>query len=303
MTLYRIGQIKTKTDYSDTLTLPTRERRTRRARQQHTRAAFSHRGWQSWNSYAFGGARRACRLVETFPDIPHTQRLGATRRMIQNRNVLIDELKQIIVSEVSRINQVYRRGPSLYFYHRTIELRRMHPAISQFLSSDYCIEIIYATLVSWDMNSRRAKMKDFEEFRDNLRANLTAFEKLESLSVDFSYNNPCSVLECMSAIYDSLDLMQTGGRLVSSSKCLHFLFPKVCLPVDHKNTLAKIYRNTNESKNKFMEILELSFDTLAQIPDRSWYLDQEWNVFETKLVDNAIILLKSTQPVVAPDDH
>jgi len=215
--------------------------------------------------------------------------------MIKNRNTLIDELKQIIVSEISRINQVYRTGPSLYFYHRTIELRRKHSTISEFLSSDYCIEIIYATLVSWDMNSRGAKMKDFGEFRDNLRANRTAFEKIESLSVNFSYNNAGSVLECMSDMYDSLELMQTGGRLVSNSKCLHFLFPKVCLPMDRKNILTKVYGNTNESKKKFTELLELSYDILGRIPDRSHYLDQRWNMFETKLVDNAI-LLKSSQP-------
>jgi hypothetical protein len=215
--------------------------------------------------------------------------------MIQNREVLIEELRGIIVREISRINDIYRRGPSLYFYRRIIQLRREHPRVSDFIASDYCIEIAYATLVSWDMNSRGAKMKDFELFRANLRANRRVFEELEELSRGFSYQNARDVLECLSRVYDSTELMVSGGKLVACSKCLHFIFPSVCMPMDRRNTLMKIYGHTNESKNKFMELVHLSYDVLAGIQERTLYLDEEWNAFETKLVDNAILLKAPNQ--------
>jgi hypothetical protein len=77
----------------------------------------------------------------------------------------------------------------------------------------------------------------------------------------------------MSALYDLLALMKTDGKLVSKSKCLHFIFPKLCPPMDRSNTLQKIYGNTGESKNKFIEVLDFSYDIIAGIENPEQYLD------------------------------
>jgi hypothetical protein len=211
--------------------------------------------------------------------------------MIPNRPHALANVTGIITGRIAQINAVYRGGPSFYFYHRIIGLRTQHPTVATFLASNTCIEILYATLVSWDMNSRGAKMKDYDDFRNNLRGNLNAFQAVEGASNGFSWANRNAVVHALSNLYDQLSLMQTNGKLVSNSKALHFVFPALCPPMDRTNTLQKLYGNTAESKNKFLEVLEFSYDILGGIQNPQQYLDNQWNTSETKLVDNAIILM------------
>jgi len=151
--------------------------------------------------------------------------------------------------------------------------------------------MLYATLVSWDMNSRGAKMKDFADFRKNLQSNRQGFQDVEAVAVGFTWANRQAVVQALSSLYDTLALMKTNGKLVSNSKALHFMFPALCPPMDRTNTLQKLYGHTAESKNKFLEILEFAYDIIGGIHNPQQYLDQQWNTFETKLVDNAIILM------------
>jgi len=211
--------------------------------------------------------------------------------MIKNQNNVVSSIAAIITTRISQINVVYRGGPSLHFYHRILSLRRQHSSVSAFLSSDTCIEILYATLVSWDMNFRAAKLKDYADFKSNLVSNIPAFQAVEITSSSFSWMNRSAVLFALSALYDKLNLMKTGGRLVSNSKCIHYVFPALCVPMDRGNTLQKLYGNTTESKNKFIEILNLSYDTLMSIANPQQYLDKQWNTSEMKLVDNAILMM------------
>jgi len=136
-------------------------------------------------------------------------------------------------------------------------------------------------------------MKDYLDFRSNLQANTAVFQVVEAASVGFTWAHPGAVVQGLSTLYDSLALMQTNGRLVSNSKCLHFVFPSLCPPMDGKNTLQKLYGNTAESKGKFLEVVGFSYEIISGIQNPQQYLDQQWNTCETKLVDNAIILCET----------
>jgi len=85
--------------------------------------------------------------------------------------------------------------------------------------------------------------------------------------------------------------MKTSGRLVSNLKCFHFVFPRLCLPMDKENTLQKLYGNREETQARFLEVLEFSYDVIAGTQNPQQYLDNQWNTCETKLVDNAIMLM------------
>ena len=211
--------------------------------------------------------------------------------MIPNRQNTLTQLTGIIINRIAQINVVYRGGPSFYFYHRILYLRRQYPTVAAFLTSNTCIEILYATLVSWDMNGRGAKMKDFADFRNNLQSNIQAFQTVEAAVGAFTWVNRSAVVHSLSSLYDLLTLMKTNGKLVSNSKTLHFVFPALCPPMDRKNTLQKLYGNTAESKNKFLEVLNFTYDIISGMQNPRQYLDPQWNTSETKLVDNAIILM------------
>lgn len=211
--------------------------------------------------------------------------------MIPNRQNKLIQITSVITGQIAQINTRYPGGPGLHFYHRALALRQQHPSASSFLASGTCVEILYAALVSWGMDSRTAEMKDFADFMSNLQGNTAGFQVIETASASFSWTNRTAVVQALSSVYQSLALMKTSKRLVSNSKCLHMLFPNLCTPMDTLNTLTKLYGSGYETPARFLEVLELSYDVIAGISNPQQYLDNQWNTCETKLVDNAILLL------------
>ena len=210
--------------------------------------------------------------------------------MIKNRDEKINQIVSTIKDNISQTNDVYRSGPDLYFYKRSMQLRKKSNNISDFLNNDYNLEILYATLVSWDMNSRAAKMKYFDDFKNNVLSCLNQFEQLEKYENDGNSNIE-EIIHNLEIIYNSLNLMKTESQLVSNSKLLHFLFPNMLMPMDRRNTLNYLYGNTGESPNKYIEIIRLSYEIMNKHENFEKYIDDDWNTSVPKLIDNAIILL------------
>jgi hypothetical protein len=212
-----------------------------------------------------------------------------------NRETKIDRICQTINTKISDINKFYRQGPDLYFYKRVFALRQ-NTSIEQFLINNYNIEILYATLVSWDMNSRGAKMMYYDEFKRCLLDNVDNFKALETIESNVIVDR-CKLITKLGDIYDNLNLMRSGGRLVSNSKMLHFLFPELLLPMDRSNTLYYFYNHTQESKSKYLEIMDICIEIMHRPVNWTIHLDKNWNTTIPKMIDNAIILLvdKSTK--------
>lgn len=210
--------------------------------------------------------------------------------MIRNRTHKRDEIVTTIRERIAEINERYRTGPDLYFYRRAMNIRGISNSIELFLGDDYHIEILYATLVSWDMNSRGAKMKYFDKFKGNILSCLDLFKKIER----FERSGTTDITELESILrntYENLNLMKTGGKLVSNSKLFHFLFPNLLMPMDRANTLSYFYGNTGESLNKYIEIIKFSLEIINMPENWENYLDDGWNSTVPKMIDNAIILL------------
>lgn len=211
--------------------------------------------------------------------------------MIPDRENKMSEIVNMMSSRIKEINERYRKGPSLYFYKRITAMRKQHRTIESFLSDEHALEILYATLVSWDMNSRGAKMKYFDDFKANIRAAKRELHDIEISAAAFNPNSPSGMLLCLRNAFSNLNLMETDGRLVSNSKCLHFLFPSVCMPMDRSNTLKYLYGNTGESEHKFAEIADFSFNIMRETDNCRRFIDDRWNTSIPKMIDNAILLL------------
>ena len=216
--------------------------------------------------------------------------------MIKNRSQKMNDIKTTIANRASDINRLYRIGPDgrfgpdVYFYKRTLALRFDAESVTSFISDDHNLEIVYATLVAWDMNSRGAKIKYFDDFKQSIFICMPKLANLEA--VEGQHGSIEQKLDCIADVYENLHVMKTGGRLVSNSKLLHFLFPKLCIPMDSKNTLKYFYGYEAESGIKYMEIMHLGLEVMES-PGETWekYLDDGWNTTIPKLIDNAILLL------------
>lgn len=202
-----------------------------------------------------------------------------------------DRIIYQIQNGIAEINEIYRRGPSLYFYRRIIEVWNERNDLNIFFQDNYNFELLYAVLVSWDMNSRGAKLKDFEDFRANILSCREILGALDDLANQGNYQF-AQVAEPLQEAYGSLSIMVTNGRLVSNSKLLHFLFPNMLMPMDRKNTLKLFYGSTHESMCRYFEIIKLSFEIMACPLEWGNYIDTEWNATKPKIIDNAILMLE-----------
>lgn len=209
---------------------------------------------------------------------------------------IIEEIVGCIKSnKIQEIDEKSGNGPGLYFYKKLIHSRGDSKNIESFLGDlgdDRNLEIVYATLVAWDMNSRAAKMKCFNEFKSSILLCREELEQLES----FWENGNIDIEEmkcCLRETYEKLHVMKSNRKLVSNSKLLHFLFPEMLMPMDGKHTLQYFYGkgNTHESVNKYLEIIELSFKIMNRQENWQKYLSGDWNTTVPKMIDNAIILL------------
>lgn len=200
-----------------------------------------------------------------------------TRELIENLPELIKNFK-------------YREGPDLYFYRKTIALRKRKPLDELFDDeSDRYLELIYATLVSWDMNSRGAKMKYFDKFKMSILKSKRSLLHLSPYKLDrLSDKEFREVKSDCEKIYSNMHVMESSGKLVSNSKTMHFIIPDLVMPMDRQNTLNFFFRNTGESKSRFLTVFERSYQ-IAKVIDLGQFLDEKWNLSKPKVIDNAII--------------
>lgn len=205
--------------------------------------------------------------------------------------IMRDKIIYQIQNGISEINNIYRKGPSLYFYHRILEVWKKRNDLNSFFQDNYNFELLYAALVSWDMNSRGAKMKDFDDFCANILSCREILDVLDDFANRGEYQFD-QVIQPLEEAYKSLSIMKTRARLVSNSKLLHFLFPDMLMPMDGKNTLQLFYGNTNESMGKYLKIIELSFEIMACPLEWENYTDSGWNTTKPKIIDNAILMLE-----------
>jgi hypothetical protein len=218
-------------------------------------------------------------------------RIRGEQVMIADRSEKINEIVRTIRARSSEINERYRKGPSLYFYRKVMSLRTVSEDIEHFLADDYNTEILYATLVAWDMNSRGAKMKYYDEFKKSIVDCLEHLRELQSFQNNRDWTSEEMIPHLMRA-YQNMHLMRSQKKLVSNSKCFHFLFPNMLMPADGTNTLTYFYGTTNESVYRYIELTKLSHEIMNMPEQWEQYLDDEWNTTVPKMIDNAIILIR-----------
>ena len=211
--------------------------------------------------------------------------------MIKGKTNKIKQIIATIETRIAEINSCYRNGPDLYFYRKIIHLKASTKDIKAFINKYENIECLYTTLLSWDMNCRRAKMKYFDDFKLNIESCLDLFLKIENFEKT-KKNDFNKIIPVLKETYNKLDVMETFSKLVSNAKILHFLFPSLLMPIDGTNTLCFFYENSGVSLSRYLEIISIQFEIINGTKNLECYLDKKWNTTIPKMIDNAIILIE-----------
>ena len=207
-------------------------------------------------------------------------------------NIFINR-PNLIVRSLDNTKRFYRfLDPGWYLYRKVVLETNI---VNKF--NDEFIELVYVTLVAWNMNSRGAKLADFNVFKTSLLSfkdnfiNLSNFklEELSSTMFDDLLNND------LLKLFFGLELVANNKpKLVTYSKTFHFFLPNLFVPIDRKYTLNYFNGHTNipksiEKQFDLFKHLHQNFRKFSNEVSLNEYLDQTWNANIPKTIDNIII--------------
>ena len=190
-------------------------------------------------------------------------------------------------------------GPTLYFYRKLLNARQHATDIRTFLNDRSNLELCYSVLGLWGMNTRRARLQDFEAFCnaiDKARDDLIALESA------FAQGNGAR-RKALDEAYEAIDVMETNCKLIANAKLGHFFFPEWLMPADGENTQRFLYgedkhgnARVSDSKKRYLEISDFAFGIRSALDQKrlAELLDDGWNTTIPKVIDNAIFYAVET---------
>lgn len=158
--------------------------------------------------------------------------------------------------------------------------------------SDEFIELVYATLCAWNMNSRAAELTEFEDFKKSILENKELFDYFKEYNL--SNFTEISNLKKLQDLFTKLKLCKQNAKLVTHSKTMHFFLPDLFVPIDRTYTVQFFRGYTtnlgslNEQIGLFLQY-HVQFSNFAKEKDLKKYIDDKWNKTIPKVIDNAII--------------
>ncbi len=175
--------------------------------------------------------------------------------------------------------------PGSYLYKDLMALGELRK-----YSNDY-IELVYTTLKAWNMDTRGAKLSDYEDFRKSIHKNKTKLEKLEGKTIkEIDDKKSMSILY---ELFKSLNIVAIDKPpLVTFSKTMHFFFPNFIVPIDRTYTQPFFHITFSKDKEKQFNVfkkIEMECKIISEIRDYSKWIDVKWNLNIPKIVDNLII--------------
>jgi hypothetical protein len=203
----------------------------------------------------------------------------------------------------------FLRGAPAYFHARLIQTSRERGGYpSRWLPRDEAVlELLYAVLAAWGMDSRGARLVDFENFCACVRAlvSSSSFQDLEGVSIR-AINGGWS--DTLSALWSELrgrcKIMVGPAIIVGSSKLLHHLLPDLFPPIDTSYTLdfLRALDRTEQYRLSSREVQAPDFETFfkimlffghvaREVPSIEAYVGK-WPVASgsiPKVIDNAVI--------------
>lgn len=192
-------------------------------------------------------------------------------------------------------------GPSAYFYLKTMnELRKKN--YSSLFDDEKFIEYLYATLCSWGMHrmDSNTRMKNFNDFKDNITENKERFIELSSENIMGSDLE--KIKDKIVFLFKSINIMKRENApiFVSNSKIMHFLLPDLIPPMDKGQIIYFFFGRKRENGKKYIPLIKdeekCFWETLCKFKEIALKLElnkkdlkNDWDTSIPKLIDNAII--------------
>jgi hypothetical protein len=210
----------------------------------------------------------------------------------------ISESKEVFFQYVDICNKNFRSlTPSIYLYRKIFEKQKSAGyRVEKLILDQEFLELMYVTLVAWGMNTRAAKMVDYDTFIDSIKKFGNSISQLEDKELCLlSEDGLERVLQQLKPIFMGLKVMKSKSNIVGVSKTIHFLLPRLVPPMDREYTMNFFYGHVNYKVGdkefvSFVILLQEFYKIARKINLNSEDVDGVlWNTTVPKLIDNAII--------------
>ena len=193
--------------------------------------------------------------------------------------------------------------PARHFHIRTIQRLTSVRSFSEIFDDELFYDYLYATLVSWGMSGRSAKLLGFDGFKHTLQSNRNNIIELSEYSLrlladadDSNSKVQDDLVRLIIQVFSNVSVSATESKLVANSKALHHVLPNLIPPVDRNYTLRFFYDNKRVKKgnaciSQFIDVLGYFEEIYFLLRDEVETLVQanSFNSSVTKVIDNAII--------------
>lgn len=219
-------------------------------------------------------------------------------------------MKQINIDKISTSNEIFFNyvdicnknfrtlTPSIYLYKKIFEKQKIADyKVEKLVSDREFLDLVYVTLISWNMNMRGAKMVNIDTFVESIQGFSKNIFQLKDKELHLlSENEFEEVLRLTKPLFLGLKVMKSKSKIVGVSKTLHFLLPKLFPPMDRRYTMNFFYghlnyfNNENKEFDSFSILLREFYKITQKLKLNSKDVDNIlWNTTVPKLIDNAII--------------
>ena len=216
----------------------------------------------------------------------------------ENIDKLVASKKQFL-EYVAVCNRNFRSiTPSIYLYRKIFEKQEtVNYQVEKLIKDQEFLELVYVTLVSWNMNMRGARMADFNSFADSIQGFSQKIAKLSGMELNLLSESEIEhTLELTKLLFLGLKVMKSKSKIVGVSKTLHFLLPKLFPPMDRRYTMNFFYGHFNyhDDVNKEYKSVSNLLREFYRISQKLNLTSKDvdkvlWNTTVPKLIDNAII--------------
>jgi hypothetical protein len=198
--------------------------------------------------------------------------------------------KTLIKQSLEVTEKQYRPyDPGWYLYNKLLQVKNIEDKFT-----DEFIELVYVTLSAWNMNSRGARLSDFEAFKKSIRKHKSTILTLSKFKIT-DIKNKEEIFSLLKKVFYEIELVYTDKpRLVTFSKAMHFYLPTLVVPIDRKYTLTFFNGNININKKldlqwkKFIHIYEQMMDFSEDLKIQE-VVNNRWSKNIPKIIDNLII--------------
>ena len=205
-------------------------------------------------------------------------------------NSKVTELIKSFSLLAKTFNNTYEFEPGLYLYQKLITKIRKKE-IEGLLEDNKFIGLLYTTLWSWGMNIRRAKMKSFKTFSEEIKKNQKNFVELSLYQViDLTREELTKIEPKIKKLYSNLHIMDSNTNLTGNSKIMHFILPNLIFPIDSKirNFIGYYGDDSQGFYNCFLLLFKITKQIHAKVNLKDFILTNKLDISIPKCIDNIL---------------